>query len=421
MFKKNKFPRLLYDLYIYCCLFVIMYQPPVLSINLMHFVGLFSWFIILKQSRTKIDFIYIKWMIFFSLVLCYLLFFCSLINQQPLSSISFPIYYLLEVIPFVFVLFEYLKKYGLTIYDFFKILILTGFIQSLLSIIAFFSVTIKDIFTFLILSNSGWTENASMQYWAGVRMNGFSSSLMFAMPVVQGILSIISFYLFLKKFGKKYLFFSFTLFISGMLNARTTFIVVGIGIVIILLSNTLSIRRIVILLISLASLLLFITFLIIPMLEKKNPVTYEWISAGIGEILSFFKGTGNNTIYFSYLGNEEVYSIPSNWKLLFGEGYTIMLGYNPFHVYSDIGYINDIWLGGICFVIILYSFLFFNLLYIFRAKNDLIKFVGLFLFFVLPIVNIKGMAISTMNPIMNFTVLFCILSELNMKKRAYGY
>ncbi|MFP3489316.1 hypothetical protein R0K20_17130, partial [Staphylococcus sp. SIMBA_130] len=88
--------------------------------------------------------------------------------------------------------------------------------------------------------------------------------------------------------------------------------------------------------------------------------------------------------------------------VLFGEGERI-LSSNDSGVRSDIGYINDIWLGGIFYSFLLYVFFLLLIRDIGRYNNENIR-IGKFLYFLLLgtfiVSNIKGY-IFVMNNLTN--------------------
>ena len=82
-----------------------------------------------------------------------------------------------------------------------------------------------------------------------------------------------------------------------------------------------------------------------------------------------------------------------------------MGGDDLYGVSSDIGYINDIWRGGIVYVILLYCFMMKQFWNLYKNDDKTVSFIGIFAFILFPILNIKG-SIYSMN---NLTVVLFLL------------
>ncbi|MEE0138398.1 hypothetical protein, partial [Fusobacterium ulcerans] len=89
---------------------------------------------------------------------------------------------------------------------------------------------------------------------------------------------------------------------------------------------------------------------------------------------------------------------------------------------SDIGYINDLWYGGIVYTMILWSFFIQNFLALFYSKMESkflnIKVLSLILFIISIISHVKGTFYAP-SSYWNFIVLICVFNmvEKNRKGR----
>ena len=122
-----------------------------------------------------------------------------------------------------------------------------------------------------------------------------------------------------------------------------------------------------------------------------NPLTYEWLTSGIGQISSFVAGEQTEGGYFSEM--LQMFGIlPGGADLFFGVGTGILDG-TKYAVNSDVGFINDIWRGGILYLLVMTGLLLRTLLRFIRGgtlrREDGIYLAVLFLF-VFVITNIKG-------------------------------
>lgn len=80
--------------------------------------------------------------------------------------------------------------------------------------------------------------------------------------------------------------------------------------------------------------------------------------------------------------------LPKNENLWFGSGYRIydVQGAQRAGGRSDVGYINDLFVGGIFYIIVLYGAAFSFMMY--RARKE--AFVFSLIIFIMLVVNIKG-------------------------------
>ncbi len=153
-----------------------------------------------------------------------------------------------------------------------------------------------------------------------------------------------------------------------------------------------------------------------------NPVTIQWVLGGFVSTLPS-ESVGKSVVpeilynvkYDSYLASakvlfsKEFWNIPLDLRLLFGSGHTL-LDANGYAT-SQVGYINDIWLGGLLGCCLLYT-AFINLIskaYKTTTKNRY-KYMVLFLAVSMAIFQIKtsvitfGTALNTVLPILFYIV-----------------
>src|SRR5699024_6579900 len=117
------------------------------------------------------------------------------------------------------------------------------------------------------------------------------------------------------------------------------------------------------------------------------PDVYKWLSTGVEEIIGFFSGNVEEG-YFSYLFDENNYPLPDN--ILFGEGNRALKGIS---ISSDIGYINDLWLGGLIYLVIMYSLTLYNTIILYKNKyNNFYSFFAVFYLTTVIFINFKGVA-----------------------------
>lgn len=396
-----------YNLLILVGMFFILYNPPLLPFNTMHIVGLCSIVYLLLHFSSILKYIEMKKLIYVMEIFGFLLFYLILEmfgHSLSITSLVFPIYFIVDVLPFGLTLAVYSRKKGLTTQSFLDMVLLVGTVQALLGLLSFLIPSLQIIFVDLLQSYGYGDIFTSL---ARFRVYGLASGLTYATPVLQSILVLLSVYFAFTR-SKKYLLCAGLLAFSGIINARTSFIVIIIGGIVLLFFSKLKLKAKISILFEMTIIFIFIDLYLFPLLIKVAPNTFRWVSEGFWEIASFFQG--NTTGYFSYATSENAYVLPSGLAVLWGTGYTVMGGYRGF--FSDVGYVNDVWFGGIFYIVIVYTFFLGLMWSLFRKKEGAFSFLGLFMLLLYPALNIKGIAFS-MNAFTNFFFLVYIMGMVS--------
>ncbi|MBQ8719520.1 MAG: hypothetical protein IJY65_00625 [Clostridia bacterium] len=350
----------------------------------------------------------------FCCIFAYLLLFVVVHNGMQLTDAVMPIYYLVDIIPFGISVRIYANKHHCGTDNFIDLLIQAGKLQAILALLAFFIPSVHTFFLDKLISY-GYTDY--FEYLANYRIYGFASSLTFAMPVVQTMFALIL--LHPGKKGKMNIPWAIILFISAVINARVSIVVALIGIVVLILFGRFSMQKKMLSIIAIAAVTIAFAMIGLPLIEQHAPWTYRWLVSGIEDVFAFLGGD-NSSVYFSYATAKEQYQVPASIAgFLLGEGH-ITMGMKVLYGYeSDVGYINDLWLGGLIYVIVLYGFYIRYMLKLFRSKNSLISFIGIMMLVSIFVVNIKGISFSKTS-FNVFMFLLCIveLSGLCKEKKS---
>jgi hypothetical protein len=398
-------------------LFLLIYTPvlPYLPINVLHIIGLASWvyiFINIKVISKLIDLrkIYILYLIFTVIFIC--LGCIALLNRNSvLSAISY-LYWMFDIIPACIVITIYMRKRNIySIENLINALLIVGTLQGIIALIAFISPTVHTSLVNLLISYGyGDVFNELSEF----RIYGLASNLTFSTPILQAVLAIIALYLSINK-SLIYVLFIPLLAFSAIINARASIIILLIGLIFVVLAKSkLTLKRI------LGTIFIFISMFILiniglNIIQTYSLNTYQWITAGFSEIIAFLKGDFSNGYYFSYISDRERYLLPEGINLLFGTG-TRTLGFNRYNFYSDIGYVNDVWLGGIFYCTIIYV-IFARILFLIKKgvnKNySLNSFLFLFLTAVLLIGNIKGIILINNEITTIILLIFIFINKAN--------
>ncbi len=197
---------------------------------------------------------------------------------------------------------------------------------------------------------------------------------------------------------------------SAIINARTAVIVAVIGLGVFLLRSKYPLTSKLLILVGLPIIVLAAVKWGLPWLDNNSHVTYKWIINGFNEINAFINGESMEHSYFNYVSDANRLTLPEGSGLIFGKGYQL-LGNKNVNISSDIGYVNDIWLGGIVYCAITYTIFLRYMISIIKSKNTNINFVGYYLLATFWILNIKG-PIYKMNGLTALlVVLFVFVSD----------
>ncbi|WP_150269431.1 hypothetical protein [Paenibacillus tepidiphilus] len=288
-----------------------------------------------------------------------------------------------------------------------------GLVQGIMCIIMLFVPGFRDIA--LELYYNGREENV---FISANRIYGISGDYTFFTPVFHGILAVLAcIYAMLKNY--RFLYYVPFLLIAILLNGRTGLIVFAVGFictVILLLLRGRSIGKIL----SYVVIFVIVVFLIILIIKVASPNTYNWIIGGIEDSLALL-------ITNEYSGNYEVLLNtmlywPKGLGIIWGEGYRVFGENGPIHGKrpSDIGYVNDMFMGGIIYITILYSCILSFLLKIGKKMKDSNKLIeslmSISLVLILLLSNYKGESMKSGAILLGAVFIKLILMEFEEKK-----
>lgn len=374
-------------------------------------MGVFSWVSIIisikSYSRILKGSNILKLFIFFLIIIWYLLIVALINNQTMIIAYSYYIY-LIDIIPCSIFITRYCLRKNYSIKDLINLLLIVGNIQGLISLLSFLFPAFQQIILNRMLSY-GFTD--VILSLSDHRIYGLSYNMTYAMPIVQGVLAVLALYMAVT-FRTKYFLLVPLLVLSGVINARTSLIIILVGVIFILSTMYKSFGKKIIRLFLVSLTTMISIIIIIKVINYYSSDTFYWVETGFNEITLFL--FGQNTGYFKYISNSSFYQIPDGLFFLIGKGHTVT---RTFMVATDIGYINDIWLGGLIYCIISYASFMLIFISIYRSKTEdkiSIKVISLFLLTTFLISNIKGIIISV-NEFINMLFLIEIFLVLYSK------
>lgn len=400
-----------YSIYIILYTFLFVYCPPIMPIYLLHILTLHSAFLLVIHYKKEYPKYIIKTRILHLIVpliiaMLYLLI-VILINESSIMKLYQYILIIIEIPICVLYLCCYFVRHKYSIYDVINIVLIAGAIQGVIATLSFLVPPFKDVLI-NILTERIHSENASSDIilaMAEHRLNGFASNLTFTTPIVQSLLGIISLYLALNRNYKYILYMPIMLF-SALINARSSFVVLIYGLILIILMSAIN-RKTIQKFMIIGTVIIIATAVLVEFTSNSSDAVFVWISVGFNEIISFMQG--ESTGYFQIvLDNFIIY--PEGLAMIFGTG-DIVFGLD-IGMGSDIGYINDLWLGGLVFISIVYFTFIAYYFKAYRKADKLVKFIILLLITTFVTLNIKGIVVSN-NEFTNISILLSAVFILN--------
>ena len=281
----------------------------------------------------------------------------------------------LIILPFFFI--DYGRRIGIYSIDgLSKYLLYATTIGVVISITCFLVPSVNIFFreTVIQYGKLGYKESLDQRGFGwGLYMN---SSYSFIIAMMIGIAMF---------YGKQLKWFAFVIpfaFIACLINARTGVLIGALGMMSFLFFSGKRVYSIFVLIIGL--LVYNNLYQIIEFIGGANDLTYTWLMEGYQESLDYASGN----FQYGTLGILSRHIIfPDNFGgWLFGEGFSLFNA-NKFNRHSDIGYINQLFYGGLIYCVILYYF-------VVHICSRLVKYghkgISLFIFLTFLIVNFKG-------------------------------
>jgi len=216
-----------------------------------------------------------------------------------------------------------------------------GVIQSVLGITSCFFPRVKEYFNSLMAINSNSEIIRESVLNADFRNFGLASQLYDNFGFAMSIIAILALICGLK--GKKvnYLFFAMIVFVA-IINARTSIILIGISVFLLLIRSNQPYKNILRNVIILVSIFFFAT-IFYKNFDFTISQTTIWLKTGIDEMLSLV--LNNQKVgYFDKLFNEFIFFPNSIFEIVIGTG---MLPSDLVKRGTDVGYVQNIWQYGI--------------------------------------------------------------------------
>jgi len=279
-----------------------------------------------------------------------------------------------------------------------SIVVTTGFIASLITLFLILNPKINFIIHDSVIRDTLINIKDPRTLYRGFAI---AESSAYSYGIIQGLLLAIC--LISIKRNHLYAIPVIFLFISILFNARIGFICLIIGLSLMLLKRKVKILNTVI--------FLFIAFVGYILFFKSNffignSASLKWGFNFFNDTVKFITGQETQVTNYTILFNRMFFSPEKFINLLFGEGRIVFYATKG----SDVGYINEIFVGGLVYLILLLSFLFY--MFVRNINNTTNKAFTALFFLTLLAVNIKGDALFVSNGffrLISFYYIYCIL------------
>lgn len=349
---------------------LILYDPPIFTfVNVAHILGGMAIIYLVTGRRINIHFLKMEMILSGIFIYCVLVF---IINGQPhdnlVASVSSLIFIIVDLVPIGLAFAVFCKKSNIYFDDFMKLLIAATVFEAVLAFVALINSGVQQAF-FRQMIRAGYSES-HFRIW-GFRTYGFASNLQYSTPLTMTIISLFAFERGLKEKKAYLMLLSVFIVVMAYINARTSALIFILGVMVILLYDIRHFSS-VFKIVTISTCMLVVGIFVLNSIKVKTE-QIQWLKDGIYDILAIF-GAENKAIYktTAYFQDVERFRLPSGiLNLLFGTG-TYVMSENVFGYYTDIGFINDIWYGGIVYLIFL-LICFGNVLNYIRLKINNLK------------------------------------------------
>ena len=391
---------------IICFLFLFIFTPLVmLPFNIIHILAIVSLIFLLSvYSKRFFQIIKLPELFVFITLTFFLTIYTIALNSLSTKNFGSTYYAastILEVLPCaIFISFVFLE-HKIDLNKFYDIILLIGMLQVTCVILTMIFPGLRE----WIIANSG-SEGLEDAYEAVklFRMYGWARGFTFSMPLFQGLCVIIAFVLGTYKSSKYYLLIPFFI-VSIAVNARIALICLFIVpcVVFFFRFKMHPIKQIFS--ISFVFLALFFMVQMIQYMAEYSS-SYDiwfWLNQGIKEIISFKEGEATGNLYAL---TDKMWFMPNGiYELIFGTGENV---FGRSYMSSDIGYIVNLYYGGLVFSIVLYLS-YFILLIKYYGNNIIEKNISVSIILYLFIANLKGNVFKP-NEVINGVLLLIVFS-----------
>ncbi len=313
--------------------FLMIYQPP-MPVSLIHMMTGVSLLYVVLFDRKKIKENLNLWVAF--LVMFLFLGFIILISGYPISNASHLFWLFMCILPSAAVFSSVAEKGEKSLDYLFHILLVASLIQATIAFMCLLYSPIQEIIFEYMVKNNLYTAD-HLEIW-GYRIYGYGTSLMYAIPIVQGVIAAWSTIYSITNGKIRYFVFGVLILYSSVINAKIALPVFLVVLLLFFLFNLKTVGKRAIKIALIIVIFVYASSFVIDYLQQINPELYEWISI-------VFDTEQIREFYIEYYTMLQRWELPRGLDILFGTG----APRTSYGVDVDMGIVNDIWLGGLLY------------------------------------------------------------------------
>ena len=328
-------------------MYALIYNPPVLPFNWIWIVMPLSVLYVLlhlKELKALLD---LRAILRTEGVLGGMLVYLAVVavlNHHAPSAFGYFVYWMAGDIPFALSAWICLRKRGQGFSELLDHLLLSGLLMAATAVAALASPAVNLFFTERM-------NDYGIPYvvkFAPYRNWGFAANLVSTAAYAQGVLACVALWRGVQ--GKPGWLAAFpVLAFSGNINARTSIAVILAGMaaagIAVLCGRD---RKKILLFAGIAAVSIASAYFGLRLVRLLSRASYEWLTRGLDQVGSFVAGEEQSGYFTDLAGMSGISSLPRGLKLVFGAGTGILYG-SESGAASDVGFLNDLWRGGILY------------------------------------------------------------------------
>lgn len=285
--------------------------------------------------------------LFLGIILASTYFCCRALFRTDITVVELRVvqnnFILLQLMYFI-VLFDILKTIGKKTEEILKFVLNLAVIQGIICILMVIFPGLKSIA--LNLYYMGAEENV---FISASRLYGISEDYTFGTQIYHGMLSSVTIILGVLWNKKYFVYFPFC-FLASILNGRTGLLIFGACMILfffmLILSGKIKAKTL-----GYVTTIFFLIIIAMQITKVSAPDTFDFIQLAISDTMNIIENGELSGTYNSLVNNMMYW--PEGINFIFGAGERVYL--NEKYSHSDIGYVNDMFMGGVVYCTILYS------------------------------------------------------------------
>ena len=398
------------NIFVAAFIFIYIFVPLVLlPFNVMHILAAISLLFLCTRYQEKLPEILSNRVLRVFLVLHFAMgiyvFLLSALTSGDFSALYYALVTVFEILPCAIFISVVLLDRRIDLSQFYDIILGVGLMQVLLVALTWLMPGLRE----WVISSSGSAGLEEVyQVVREYRIYGIARSYTFAMPLFQGVCIIIALTLGAYRSPKYYLLVPF-FFISIVLNARIGLIALFVGPAVIMCFKfwKTPLRQVLNLLVF--GVVLYLGILFIQYKSEDGSSlgsVFDWLNTGVEEVTSLLiekEARGNLEVLKS------MWILPSGMDFLFGTGQNI---FGREGDSSDIGYVINLYYGGLIFSLLLYLAYFILIMAFYKGGSVVEKNISICLLVYLAIANVKG-NVFIPSELINGIVLLIVFSIIS--------